>query len=149
MGSLLRPVRVARWVSVAAVVCLAALASSCSNGRKPVFPVHGQVLDASRKPAVGALVIFHPVNADPKDPLKPLGKVDESGRFALTTYVAGDGAPAGDYTITLTWPTPKKTPFDPEGGDQLQGRYAKPERSTQRFTVESKPDNEVPTIQLQ
>jgi hypothetical protein len=146
---MLRSSSLLRWAGLAAVVCVIGLASSCSNGRKPVFPVHGQVLDAKQKPAVGALVVFHPVDADPKVPLKPLGKVDENGRFTLTTYVNGDGAPIGDYRITITWPTPKKTPFDPEGGDQLRGRYAHPERSLHLFTVENKPDNEVPTIRLQ
>jgi hypothetical protein len=145
MQRLSPPSRVARWLGVAAVVCLA----SCSNGRTPVFPVHGQVLDAKQKPAVGALVVFHPVNPEPKEQPKPLGRVDENGRFELTTHVGGDGAPAGTYVITIVWPTPKKSPFDREGGDQLQGRYANPERSQIRFTVEGKSDNEVPTIRLQ
>ena len=139
----------ARRVGALAAVGLAVLASSCGAGRKPVFPVRGQVLDAQGKPAAGALVIFHPVQADPKGPLKPVGHADENGRFTLTTYKEGDGAPAGEYVITLTWPRPKKTPFDPEGGDQLQGRYANPDRSNFRFTVENKPDNEVTAIRLQ
>jgi hypothetical protein len=149
MVSLFQPAKMRCRIGIVTVIGLAMLASSCGNGRKPVFPVHGQVLDAKQKPAVGALVIFHPVNADPKDPLKPLGKVDENGRFTLTTYREGDGAPTGEYVITITWPTPKKTPFDPEGGDQPRGRYANPERSSHRFTVENKPDHEVPTIRLQ
>lgn len=138
-----------RGAGVVATICLAVLSLSCSNGRKQVFRVHGQVLDAKGKPAVGAVVIFHPVNADTNDPLKPVGNVDENGRFSLTTYTEGDGAQAGDYVITITWLTPKKTPFDSIGGDQLRGRYTTPERSPHRFTVENKLDNEVPTLHLQ
>jgi hypothetical protein len=139
--------RQARRAGLTVVIGLALTAASCS-GHKPVFPVHGQVLDAKQQPAVGALVFFYAAKADPKDPLKPLGKVDESGRFTLTTYKEGDGAPAGEYVITIAWPPPKKTPFEQVGGDQLQGRYSNPEKSTLRFTVENKPDNEVPTIKL-
>ncbi len=141
--------RVLKPVGLAGAAALAALLASCADGRKPVFPVRGQVLDARQKPAVGALVIFHPVNADPKDPHKPTGRADENGRFTLTTYKEGDGAPEGGYVITITWPTPRKTPFDPEGGDQLQGRYASPERSKLQFTVEKKAENEVPVIRVQ
>jgi hypothetical protein len=131
------------------LACLALFLPSCGNRRKPVFTVTGQVLDAKQKPAVGAMVIFHPSPIDPKDTLKPLGFVGDEGKFALTTYDQGDGAPAGDYVITVIWPMPRKTPFDPEGGDQLQGRYANPERSTLKFKVEGKPGNEVPPIRLQ
>jgi hypothetical protein len=144
-----QPAKTTRPVGALAVVGLAVLASSCGGGRKPVFPVRGQVLDAKGKPAAGALVIFHPVQPDPKGPPKPVGRADEDGRFALTTYKEGDGAPAGEYVITVTWPRPKKSPFEPEAGDRLQGRYASPDRSNIRFTVENKPDNEVTPIRVQ
>jgi hypothetical protein len=146
LGFFTRTARQAPWL---AVLILALLASSCAGGRKPVFPVRGQILDAGKKPAVGALVIFHPVPADLKDPTKPVGRVREDGTFSLTTYKEGDGAPQGEYVITITWTPPKKSPFDAEGKDQLTGRYANPERSSLRFTVEKKPDNEVPTIALE
>jgi hypothetical protein len=134
---------------ILAVVCLTALLPACGSGRKPVFPVRGQILGPNQRPALGALVVFHPVNPDPADPVKPLGRVDDKGRFTLTTYQEGDGAPAGEYVITVTWPVPKKTPFDAEGGDQLQGRYANPQRSALRFSVEKVAENEVPVIRLQ
>lgn len=137
-----------RLCSAAALLGAALLACSCS-GRKPVFTVRGQVLDAGGKPAAGAVVVFHPVAGGDKEVLKPVGRVDEKGNFTLTTYAEGDGAPAGEYAVTVTWPAPRRTPLDPEGGDRLQGRYANPETSKVRFTVESKPDQEVPTIRLQ
>ena len=52
------------------------------------------------------------------------------------------------YVITVVWPTPKKTPFDPDGGDQLKGALSRPEKSQHKFTVEKKPDQEVPAITL-
>jgi hypothetical protein len=149
MPSLLPSVRFVRRVFATAVLMLAVLASSCAPGRKPVFPVRGQVLDARKKPAAGALVVFHPLRPDPKDAARPVGRVGEDGKFALTTYTEGDGAPVGEYAITITWPAAKKTPFDPEGPDQLSGRYSNPERSSLRFTVEKHAENEVPLIHLE
>jgi hypothetical protein len=136
-------------VGAAAVLALVALVPGCGDGRKPVFPVRGQVLDTKEQPAAGAVVIFHPVAADSQDLAKPVGRVGEDGRFRLTTYKDGDGAPAGDYTITIQWPAPKKSPFDKEEPDQLKGRYADPGTSALRFSVQKKSDNEVPAIRLQ
>jgi hypothetical protein len=110
--------------------------------------VHGQLFDARKKPATGAIVTFHPTNADPKDPAKPTAKVDEQGNYALTTYTAGDGAPAGEYVITVFWPMQKKTPFDADTGDQLKGKLDRPEKSQLKFTVAKTPENEVPPITL-
>jgi hypothetical protein len=134
----------AALVFVAGVLACA----GCGDGRKPVFTVRGKVLTADKKPAVSALVTFHPATADPKDPARPVGRVDEQGEYKLTTYTEHDGAPAGEYTITVVWPAPKKTPFEPEGPDRLGGRLARPDRSPHKVTVESRPDQEAPTIIL-
>lgn len=128
------------------VFCMLLIAG-CGKGQKAVYKVHGQVFDAKKKPAVGAIVTFHPADADPNE-MKPIGKVDEQGNYTLTTYTEGDGAPEGEYTITIIWPTPKKTPFDVDHGDQLKGALARPEKSQHKFTVEKKPDQEVPAIAL-
>jgi hypothetical protein len=127
---------------------LTLLACGCGNGREPAYTVRGQVLDAQQKPAVGALVVFHPAETSAGDAVKPVGQVDETGAFSLTTYTKGDGAPAGEYVVTVTWPAPRKGPFEPEGGDRLNGRYANPKSSTIRFKVQAQALNEVPVIQL-
>jgi hypothetical protein len=120
--------------------------AGCGDGREKVYPVRGKVIDAKEKPAAGALVFFNAVGASHK--IKPVGKVGDDGTFQLTSYDANDGAPAGEFVVTLIWPTPKKTPFDQEGPDQLKGRLADAGKSEIRFTVEKKPDNEVPVIRL-
>src|SRR5262249_32068836 len=102
-------------------IALLLLTSGCGNGQKEVYPVEGQVLDAEDKPAAGALVIFHPVKADDQDLNKPRGYVDDNGRFSLTTYEKDDGAPEGDYIVTIEWCARKTSPFDKEGKDQLAG----------------------------
>ena len=131
-----------------ALAAAALLTGSCQSGRKAVYPVHGRVIDARGKGAAGAVVVLHPVDAGDKDADRPVGKTDEDGRFTLTTYNEGDGAPAGEYRITITWPAPRKSPLDPEGGDQLHGKLADSKSSTIRFTVTKGADNEVPDIRL-
>jgi hypothetical protein len=128
------------------LLCL--LLAGCGSGRAPVFPVHGRVLDARGKPAVGAMVVFQPADDRSTAFPKPVARVEEDGTFSLTTYSADDGAPAGEYAVTIIWPGPRKSPFAPEGPDQLKGAYADPKRSRTRFTVADKSDNEVPTIRL-
>jgi hypothetical protein len=138
----------ARWRGLVLFAFGLLLTTGCGNGQKPVYKVHGQVFDANKMPAVGALVTFHPANADPNDPLKPIGKVDEQGNYSLTTYIERDGAPEGTYVITVVWPTPKKTPFDADKGDQLKGTLGRPEQSPHKFIVEKKSNQEVPAITL-
>jgi hypothetical protein len=131
--------RVAYAVVLAAV---ALLLPSCGSSRKPVYPVSGQLF-LKAKPAAGATVILHPVDAKPGDTLKPAGRVDEQGVFHLTTYAKDDGAPEGDYVITVEWRAPKRSPTDGYQADRLQGRYSDPKTSTLRAHVDRQ------TVQLQ
>jgi hypothetical protein len=49
-------------------------------------------------------VVFHPKdNADPQAP-RPFGTAGADGSFGLTTSRPGDGAPAGEYRVTVIWP---------------------------------------------
>jgi len=133
---------------LALLLPLAVLLAGCGSGQKPCFPVTGKVLDANKKPALGALVVLHPVGGDEKDP-RASGTVEADGTVKFTTYTAGDGAPAGDYEVTVVWIPARKTAFDAEGKDQLGGRYATPKRSPiPKFTVKADGPNELPPITL-
>jgi hypothetical protein len=121
----------------AAVVLAAFLTASCQpGGRKPVFPVSGSVYFRGRA-AEGVRVAFHP-SRDPADHgLCPQAVVAADGSFRLTTYAAGDGAPAGQYFITLYWPAPGPGPDDDVHvhADQLGGRYTDPKTTPLTATV--------------
>jgi len=126
---------------------------SCGGNRPPCYPVRGEVFvgqGQERKPAAGAVVVFHPTVPASGEVPRPSAHVGEDGKFALTTYVKGDGAPAGDYAITIEWRPPRPPPpYKPkQTGDWLQGRYADPSTSKIHFTVEKRTDNEVPVIEL-
>jgi hypothetical protein len=118
------------------------LLPSCGSSRKPLFPVTGHVY-LKHKPVAGATVILHPVNATPGDMVKPAGQVDEQGEFKLSTYTRGDGAPEGDYVVTVEWRAPKRSPVETYPIDRLQGRYSDPNTSTLRAHVDGQ------TVELQ
>jgi hypothetical protein len=106
---------------------------SCASGdRKPVFPVRGQVFFQD-KPAAGALVLFHPVNDPDPQAARPRGWVDPDGSFALSTYAANDGAPAGDYVVTIDWR--QALPGRGDSPSLLPPQYSTPASSPLRVTV--------------
>ncbi|HVS39299.1 MAG TPA: carboxypeptidase-like regulatory domain-containing protein [Gemmataceae bacterium] len=114
---------------------MAALGCGASNG---IYPVHGQVF-VQGQPAVGAAVTFHPANASEDAPPRiPTAVVEQDGSFRLTTLSAYDGAPPGEYTVTITWCDVKRDEGDPiDGPDKLQGRYANAKYSTIKATIQS------------
>lgn len=138
-------VRLVRASLASLLGCLAFLAVSCGDGRPPVYPVKGRVVDARGQPAFNALVVFHPEDA--KAP-RPSGRVNESGDFLMTTYNKDDGAPAGKYAVTVFWQRAQTNPFDGDGPDILGGRYNNPKSPPFTFTVEAKQDNAVPELKV-
>jgi hypothetical protein len=111
-----------------------ALTIGCSNseraeeGQRPVHPVKGRVT-VGGQPAAGAFVLLVPVNesSQPTDP-RPRAEVQADGSFMVWTYAPDDGAPAGEYVVTITWE-------DRDIGDKLGGRFADPKTSTLRASV--------------
>ncbi len=113
-------------IAVVAVFC-----SSCgkADNRKPTFVVSGKVLDGT-KPLANVAVVFHPVGEDGP---KPRGKTDAEGVFSLTTYDTADGAPAGEYRVTLElWLAGRP---DEGPSNRLPAKLAKPESSAIQATV--------------
>jgi hypothetical protein len=117
---------------------LSLLASACgTSSRKPLYPVRGQVLFHGR-PAARAIVTFHPVGAAPDEP-RPSAHTDDRGYFNLTSYARGDGAPEGDYAVTVAWfrslPVRNPSEGDPTTRNVLPPRYANPATSRLKATV--------------
>jgi hypothetical protein len=116
----------------------AVLLSSCSNG---LNSVQGKVLYKGN-PIKGAVVFFHPVNANALTTKRPSGVTAEDGTFTLGTG-KDNGAPAGQYIVTVVWykeaaPSTKIAMTQPpEPEDQWKGRFADPKSS--QLTVEIKP----------
>jgi hypothetical protein len=105
---------------------------SCSGGK--FNPVHGKVL-YKNEPLKGVLVTFHP-QSEKKLPDLPVGVTGEDGSFSLKTG-KGEGAPAGDYVVTLYSPIeqkdssgkavkPKGMAMQREMEDRFKGAYGDP-----------------------
>jgi hypothetical protein len=133
--------RLAPWAALGL-----ALAGCSRSDRIPVYPVHGKVR-VGGEPAAEAFVEFHPAEGNPA-PAWIVGQVDGEGNFALSTYVSGDGAPEGEYIVTITWKKRGGPLNEFSGPDRLKGRYADPKTSKLRFRVEKKSLNEVPPYDL-
>jgi hypothetical protein len=126
--------------------------SGCSNSDKPAYPVEIEVF-VQGKPANGATVVLHPVGTtDPNVPL-PSGKVDAAGTVKLSTFAQDDGAPPGDYTITVEWREERIVTIGSDkvrefSADKLKGKYRKTDApTTPRATIQKQP-NKLPPLQL-
>jgi hypothetical protein len=84
----------------------------CGDGKPAAVPVTGTVTYKKTTPPAGALVVFHAANPDLEKAIqgKPVGRVDDDGKFRLSTYAEGDGAPPGDYGVTIDWRKAGKEP---------------------------------------
>jgi hypothetical protein len=127
------------------VIAIAALAFAgaswgCGGNTGPTLhPMQGQVLFEG-KPVAGAFVTLHPQSPDAGAP-RPTGETGADGRFALTSFTGGDGAPAGDYRVTVVWyqtakPRTKAEADEVRATNRLPARYASPETSQLAVRIE-------------
>lgn len=147
---------VSRPAVSAALLCAALLAVACSgcgsDGRLPTYPVEGQVI-INGQPASGCTVTLVPSDPQLARQMMPGGTTDSSGNFQLTTYETGDGAPAGQYGVTLQWEATdwpgkeaesRMDPAPPIGPDRLMGRFSSVAKSGIEVTVEEAPNRLTP-----
>jgi hypothetical protein len=136
-----------KCATVCVILFLCFLLSSCKSNtpierQKPVHPVRGQVF-VGGKPAVGAFVLFIPALEAPDAPdPRPRATVKEDGSFVLSTYGEEDGAPAGDYLVTVTW-----SPNGSDDEDKLGSRYNDRAKTPLKVTVKEG-SNELPAFKL-
>jgi hypothetical protein len=116
-------------------IIASAMFLACGCGSKvKTAPVAGQVFLVD-KPAANATVTFHPVGAAADAP-RPTGHVNGDGTFHLTTWTADDGAPVGEYRVTIVRFNTIDTPGQPRRVvNELPERYSNPETSELTATV--------------
>ena len=138
--------RFSMFVLVLGLVALAGCGSS--DTRPKAVPAKGSVF-YKNSPAGGVLVVFHPLDKGRENAEKPVATTKEDGTFVLTTYNENDGAPEGEYGITLVWnqkAKDQKFSLNSEGGgggvDKFGGRYGDPGKPKIKKTVKKGDPNE-------
>lgn len=109
-----------------------------SGARPPVFEAAGRVT-WNGSPASGALVTLHSQGHN----LAASGKSDRDGMFTLTTWRTGDGAVAGEHsvsieTIVITGYTPDGLPIEV---NDMPPKYRDPAKSGLTATINEKGKN--------
>lgn len=100
-----RPSNGGSWLTAMGLGLGIQLFSGCGSSREllPLYQVTGQV-QADGGPLAGASVVFYPVGGgDLLQDLRPRGTTNANGHFQLQTYLPGDGAPAGEFKVTIEW----------------------------------------------
>ncbi|TWT98071.1 hypothetical protein Pla108_22270 [Botrimarina colliarenosi] len=135
------------------VLFLLSLASTLGCGAKQptAYPASGKVL-LNGRPASGVELIFVPDNPPESDLLVPTPRAvsDAEGRFEVSTYTGGDGAPADGYSVIAIRMSKLPEGVDPEAFnsvDELKGKYSEPDKSGLRVQIEPR-TNELPDIEL-
>lgn len=138
------------WGTIAGLSLLVVL---CGCAKEPVkvrpatFPVSGSLL-IDGTPAVRAAITFHRTTpaADGKV-YGPSAHTDDNGSFRITTFTAYDGAPPGEYKVTITAPWISKEGQDVEVPDLLRGKYAD-SKTTPLTVVVAERENELEQFDL-
>lgn len=94
--------------------------------RKPTHPVRGMAyFDGTPMP--GATVTFTGEKGSTSQGVSASGVVEGDGSFQLTTYKAFDGAPAGDYKVSVGWRS--------SGKSLIPAKYNSADKSELRATI--------------
>jgi len=131
---LLQPRATHAAVVLAASVAFASLGCSKTDNHVPVFPVTGTI-KYQGKPINGAFVTLEP-KAIVDGVAGARATVQADGTFAVSTFNGGDGAPEGDYTLTVQWYKPIVRNNELVGGpNALPAKYASAKTSGLHVSV--------------
>lgn len=118
---------------------VALILAGCADegpARKATYPVTGEVL-VDGKPASQVQVILHDLNGmDEQQPTISSTFTDDAGKFSVSTYEQGDGAPEGEYAVTFFWGQLNLVSMQYGGPDKLKNKYDDPKTTPFRIKVE-------------
>jgi len=112
------------------------------------FPVRGQVL-AGDRPLAEATVLLHPLFESAPVIPRPIARTDADGRFEISTFGTHDGAPPGEYAITVELRENRTVGEEVirDGRNLLPSRYSDARQSDLRCEVVAG-NNDIPPLQL-
>jgi hypothetical protein len=126
-----------RPLYIVLVSCLVLSLNACSSKPdygKATFPVTGEVYVDGQPAAVLSVTLNDVKGIDVAAPAIPTAVTTADGKFAVSTFEAADGAPAGDYVVTFVWGKMEGLSINTDI-DKLKGKYADPKRSQVKLTV--------------
>jgi hypothetical protein len=108
------------------------------TGCGPVHPELHQVrgkVTFNQQPIADALVTLHPLQGN-LSPL-PIAYTRADGQFEISWLGQGDGAPSGDYAITITWKQLIQQGEEKvrSGKNLLPAKYADPQKTPWRCSI--------------
>lgn len=122
----------ARLAALLSAIAIGGLLPAVGCGRSEatrlaVYPVKGQVT-LNGKPLSNALVVLHPKAATPGSTTTPRATTDQNGQFEVSTYDSKDGAPVGEYAVTIQhFPLLQKGESFEPGPNSLPKKLSKPD----------------------
>jgi hypothetical protein len=130
------------------LICLVAVGcGEAKPDRVAVHPAAGKVT-LKGLPTHGAQVVLHPKSDLGADVPAPRANVDKDGNFKLSTFTGSDGAPEGEYVVTLSWyKLVKQGPDIVAGPNVIPPKYTRPESSDITVRIAAG-QNELPPIKL-
>src|SRR5207247_5472278 len=78
---------------------------ACGSAKRKLYPVRGKVL-CDGQPTEGALITLRALDASQPFDKLPSARVKADGSFSIGTYDPEDGAPPGDYKVSIFWLPP-------------------------------------------
>lgn len=91
-----RTFRCCAHAGLVVLICVALV--GCGGAAAPTAKVTGKVTDASGAALKGAAIQFSGTGKG----YGSSGTVGDDGTYQLTTFAENDGAPPGDYTVSIT-----------------------------------------------
>lgn len=134
-----------RCASLLSAVLLAEAIAGCGSEGIATHPVKGKLL-VKGQPAPGAFVVFHPLSKEATD--RPTAQVVADGSFQVTTANPNDGAPEGDYAVTVEWWKLVQSDGGAVAGPNvIPNQYGKAESTPLRVTVKQG-ENDLPAFEI-
>ena len=118
------PVRSGFRLALASAVLV--LAGCGKSEFHKVYPVTGKILVDGQPAAACLIYLNRTFDDDHPRRVTPYAVTEANGEFQITSYITNDGAPEGEYVVTIEWRERSgllKNNF--EGIDRLDGAYAK------------------------
>jgi len=133
-------------IVVATLFALPAIGCGQADSRVPTHQVQG-VIRFRGQPTEGAFIALTPKNAAEGVP-NPRATVAKDGTFSIGTFDGNDGAPEGEYIVTMQWYKPVRQGNDMVGGPNvLPVKYASARTSDVKIHVAAG-ENRLQPIQL-